>query len=68
MSESGSIEGHYTGKSDLELDSFSFLTLITNLQSHSAFGVGFLDTGFRQTRENRVRNLLSSSNSMTFKS
>ena len=46
MSESGSIKGHYTGKTDLKLDSLSFLTLITNLQSYSAFGVEFPDTGF----------------------
>jgi len=36
-------------QTDLKLDSLSFLTLITKLQSHSAFGVGFiwiLDSGF----------------------
>ena len=36
LSESGSISGHYTGKTDLKLDSLSFLTLIAKLQSHSA--------------------------------
>ena len=39
LSESGSIWSHYTGKIDLKLDSLSFLTLITKLQSiwRSAF-------------------------------
>ena len=46
MSELRSIYVHYTGQNDLKLDSLSFLTLITNLQSHLAFGVGFPGTGF----------------------
>ena len=37
LSESGSIQGRCTEKSDLKLDSLRFLTLITKLQSHSAF-------------------------------
>ena len=37
LSESGSISGPYTGKSDLKLDLLSLLTLITKLLSHSAF-------------------------------
>ena len=49
LSESGSIWSHYTGKIDLKLDSLSFLTLITKLQSHLAFSVGLFqipDSGF----------------------
>ena len=37
LSESGSISGPYTGKTDLKLDLLSLLTLITKLLSHSAF-------------------------------
>ena len=39
QNESGSIQGHQTGKTDLKLDSlcFNFLTLITKLQQHSPF-------------------------------
>ena len=37
MSESGSISGPYTGKTDLKLDLLNLLTLITKLLSHSAF-------------------------------
>ena len=37
LSESGSISGPYTGKTDLKLDLLSFLTLVTKLLSHSAF-------------------------------
>ena len=37
LSDSGSIQGHYTRKIDLKLDSPRFLTLITILQSHLAF-------------------------------
>ena len=37
LSQPGSIEGHYTGKTDLKLDSLSFLTLIINFQQHSPF-------------------------------
>ena len=36
LSESGSLQ------TDLKLDSLNFLTLITKLQSHLAFGVGFI--------------------------
>ena len=36
LNESGSISGHYTGKTDLKLDSLSFLTLIPKLEH---FGV-----------------------------
>ena len=32
LNESGSISGHHTGKTDLKLDSLSFLTLITKLE------------------------------------
>ena len=32
LNESGSISGHYTGKTDLKLDSLSFLTLISKLE------------------------------------
>ena len=32
LNESGSISGHYTGKTDLKLDSLSFLTLVTKLE------------------------------------
>jgi len=39
LSELGHIWGHYTGQTDLKLNSLSFLTLITKLQSRSAFGV-----------------------------
>ena len=35
LSESGSIQGRGTKKSDLKLDSLRFLILITRLQSHS---------------------------------
>ena len=37
LSESGSISGPYTGKTDLKLDLLNLLTLITKLLSHSAF-------------------------------
>ena len=37
LSESGSTWGQYTGKTDLKLDSLSFLTLITKFQRHSPF-------------------------------
>ena len=37
QSKSGSIWGRYTGKTDLKLDSLSFLTLITKFQSNSTF-------------------------------
>ena len=33
--------GHLTGQTELKLDSVSFLNLITKLQSHSTFVVGF---------------------------
>ena len=36
LSESGSTLGHYTGKTELKLDSLRFLP-ITKLQGHSAF-------------------------------
>ena len=60
LSESGSIQGHYTEQTDLKLDSLSFLTLITKLHSHSAFRLatsrphmfffsGFWIPGFRQS-------------------
>ena len=32
LNELGSISGHYTGKTDLKLDSLTFLTLITKLE------------------------------------
>ena len=37
LSESGSISGPYTGKTDLKLHLLSFLTLVTKLLSHLAF-------------------------------
>ena len=37
LSESGSTLGQYTGKTDLKLDSLSFLTLITKFERHSPF-------------------------------
>ena len=37
LSQPGFIEGHYTGKTDLKLDSLSFLTLIINFQQRSPF-------------------------------
>ena len=35
--ESGPIQGHYTGKTDLKLDSPIFPSLITKHQRHSPF-------------------------------
>ena len=37
LGESASIEGHYTGKTDLKLDPLGFLTLISKLQWCSPF-------------------------------
>ena len=37
LSQPGSIDGHYTGKTDLKLDSLSFLTLIINFKQRSPF-------------------------------
>ena len=45
LNESGSISGHYTGKTDVKLDSLSFLTLISKLEHFMVAHMGSPWTG-----------------------
>ena len=73
LSESGSIYGHYAGKTDLKLDSLSFLTLISKLQwcipfQGSPWGYS-LDWGLSvlstNTRHNNRRMITKAENNLT---